>query len=238
MNPEMNSEGESIIPRELLGQLPRRTRLEGGIQWVVVVTILLVITVAIILWASMNAVQLMRTRTALRHESSEAVGVVEEVSRSRVYYSFTVNERSFKGDASRQGSKLRDSDLLPIRYLPTNPAINHPAAWEEPTVLVWIPFWVPALLVLILLVVLIRMRICRRLLTEGMPAVAVVTKCSRGGRGIFYVDYEFRTEGGTVMTGNCNDCREEIGASFCVLYLPQNPRRNMRYPSSDYRVVQ
>lgn len=234
----MDIADESIIPSELTGPLPRRTRLEKPIQWAVVVTILLGIAVAIILWASMNAMQLMRTRTALRHESSEATGVVEELWKTKVAYSFAVNGRSFAGSASRSGPKLRESDLLTIRYLPSNPAVNHPAAWEEPTDAALIPFFVPTVLVLILVGLLIKMRIIRLLLTEGRPAVAVVTKCSRGGRGGFVVKYEFRTEEGRTMTGSCNESPEEIGTNFCVLYLRQNPRRNMRYPSSDYRVVQ
>jgi hypothetical protein len=228
----------SIIPSELLGQLPRRTRLEKPIQWVVVVTILLGIVVAIILWAGKFAVQLTETRTALRHESSEATGVVDDIWRSRVNYSFAANGRSFTGSASRSGPKLRVSDPLTIRYLPSNPAVNHPAAWEEPTVAALFPFWIPTVLVLILVMMLIRMRIIRRLLSEGMPAVAVVTKRCRGARGGVYVVYEFRTEEGRAMTGSDGESPEDIGANICVLYLPQNPRRNMRYPSSDYRVVQ
>jgi hypothetical protein len=222
MDSSLSLDSASIIPIELTGQLPRRTRLEKPIQWAAILTIILGIAVAIILWAGRFAVQLTETRTALRHESSEATGVVEELWKS----------------ASRSGPKLRVSDPLTIRYLPSNPAVNHPAAWEEPTVAAWLPFWIPTVLVLILVGMLIKMSIIRRLLTEGRPAVAVVTKCSRGGRGQIFVEYEFRTKEGRVMTGIWNESLEKIGANFCVLYLPQNPRRNMRYPSSDYRVVQ
>ncbi|MGA2349187.1 MAG: DUF3592 domain-containing protein [Terracidiphilus sp.] len=228
----------SIIPSELTGRLPRRTRIEKPMQWAVIVTILLGIAVAIFLWAGRFAVQLMQTRTALRHESSETTGVVEELLKTRVKYSFVVNGRSFTGSASRPGLKLRESDPLTIRYLPSNPAVNHPAAWEEPIDAAWFPFLIPTVLVLTLMGLMFNMRSIRRLLVEGRPAVAVVTKRSRGARGGVYVVYEFRTEDGRVMTGTWGESPEEIGANLCVLYLPQNPRRNMRYPSSDYRVVQ
>lgn len=229
----------STIPSELMGQLPRRTRLENGVQWALVLTILSAITVAMILWVGMNVVQLTRTRTALRHESNEVIGAVEELTRYRVHYSFAVNGKSFTGSATRRGSKLRESDPLSIRYLPSNPAVNHPAAWEEPIDLALFPFFVPAGLVLILMGLQLKMRFIRRLLAEGRPVVAVVTKRTRAGRGQVVVEYEFRTEEGRVMTGSWSDNPEEkIGASICVLYLPQNPRRNLIYPSSDYRVVQ
>ena len=187
MDSSLSLDSASIIPIELTGQLPRRTRLEKPIQWAAILTIILGIAVAIILWAGRFAVQLTETRTALRHESSEATGVVEELWKTRVNYSFAVNGRSFTGSASRSGPKLRVSDPLTIRYLPSNPAVNHPAAWEEPTVAAWLPFWIPTVLVLILVGMLIKMSIIRRLLTEGRPAVAVVTKCSRGGRGQIFV---------------------------------------------------
>ena len=145
-------------------------------------TILLGIAFAIFLWAGRNAVQMTRTRTALRHESSEVTGVVDELWKTRVDYSFAVNGRSFTGSASRSGTKLRVSDPLVIRYLPANPAVNHPAAWEEPVDMALFPFFVPAVLGLTVGGLLINLRMVRRLLVEGRPSVAVVTKCSGAGR--------------------------------------------------------
>jgi hypothetical protein len=55
----------------------------------------------------------------------------------------------------------------------------------------------------------------------------------------WWVEYQFRTEDGrTVKGGGWPENRLEIGATICVLYLPQNPRLNQPYPMSYYRVAQ
>jgi len=229
----------ATIPGELTGQLPRRTRLaKNGILFAIVIAILLAIAVALTIPASMNAVRLTQTRTALRQESSEVIGRIDKKTRSKFYYSFQVDGRSFTGRASIQLQTSRVSDPIPILYLPSNPSINHPAAWEEPTVVVWFPFSGPAVFLLIALAVYISMCWDRRLAAEGKPAVATVTSCALNKSG-FSVKYEFRTEKGTVTKGNSSsETDQEVGASVCVLYLPRNPRRNQTYASLCYRVAE
>jgi hypothetical protein len=78
----------------------------------------------------------------------------------------------------------------------------------------------------------------RQLVAEGVPTAGVVRKCSFRGGGVWRAKHEFRTEDGRVAGGSCYSNRPEIGSSVCVLYLPQNPRRNKMYPVLTYRVAQ
>ena len=76
----------------------------------------------------------------------------------------------------------------------------------------------------------------RRLVSEGLPAIGVITKCGRA-RGGFYVNYEFRTNDGKSANGiGLCDNRRQTGENVWVLYLPQNPNRNGLYPLDYYRV--
>jgi hypothetical protein len=236
---------ESIIPSELTGQLPRRTRLaKNGVQSAIVLAILLLIAVPSMIWACMNAMQLKQTRTALRQDSNEVIGRVDKRTKSEFHYSFVVNGRSFTGHASIQLQTFQVSDPLPILYVPTNPSINHPAGWEEPSLVVWFPFFLPILFLLISLAVRISMRIDQRLVVKGIPAVAAITKCiERYGRSGqvngFTIKYEFRTEYGMLTNGNSSsEVRLGIGASICILYLLRKPSRNQTYTSLCYRAAQ
>jgi hypothetical protein len=262
MNTNFDLTELATIPSELTGPLPRKLKATGtGIYLALVAPTFLALAVAAALWGASNAVLQIQHRAALRRDSGETVG---EVTRTRegkfsdiVHYTFTVNGIPFTGKAEVPGFlrySLRGFNPLAIRYLPANPDVNHPAVWEWSLVywqpqrsdLVHLPDvssesqWLSASLTFGAIGLVFLVGLCkeRKLMAEGAPATAVVTKCTRGTRGSFLVEYEFRTKEGGVMTGSCSDSRKEIGASFCVLYLPQNSRRNMSYPSSNYRVAQ
>ena len=166
----------------------------------------------------------------------------QEIVNRFLDYSFTAEGRYFTGHAfmpDRIQAILRESDPLPIRYLPSNPSINHPSDWEDSAVLDCFPFSLPIAFLLISVIVYVSMRIDRPLVTNGMPAVAVITKCTPHVRGGITVKYKFRAEDGSEMKGSSGyDSLQEIGASICILYLPWNPRRNQTYISLCYRVVQ
>lgn len=230
----------SVIPSELVGQVPRRTCLaKSGIQLAIVLAIVFVMALAQAISAGLHASHLLQTKAALRQNSSEAIGRIDKQLKSEYYYSFLVDGRSFSGRASIQLQNYKASDTLPILYLPSDPFTNHPAGWEEPTVLAWFPFMYQMIFVPTLLVILVSMRNDRRLAAEGRPAAAMITDCSYHQKGGFSVKYEFRTESGEVIKGNSPSSDEQkIGASVCVLYLPRNPRRNQVYNSLGYGAVQ
>jgi len=233
------------IPSELTGPLPRRvcaTRL--GFWMATGTTLLLAFSLAGTLWFGDNAVQQMQNWEALRRDGIEIVGMVtgKETGKSRmVYYAFTVNGISFTGKArvpEQVFESLQDSDPLPIRYVPANPAVNHPADWESaPLDSAW--FIAPFPLVLFAIIFLISLRMERRLVADGVPAVGVITKYGHSYSSGYFANYEFRTEDGKVMTKRVGVPGPlEIGSNIRVLYLRQNPRRNQPYPSPNYRVAE
>jgi hypothetical protein len=244
MDSSLSVDSESIIPSELLGQLPRRTRLSGdGIWGVIALTIILAFPAFIACMAFNTWFQVNQTRDALRRESSEVAGVVTQIKYGkvdRVYYTFVVDGRSYTGHSTmprKIGNNLRDSDPLSIRYLPSNPSVNHPAEWED-SESIWLGIIFLTFLSAMVFMVLKNFRNDRLLVANGMPAVALITKSS-STRGGYLVKYDFRTADGMVIKGSGGyDFRPEIGARICVLYLPQNPKRNQTYPSRYYCVVQ
>jgi len=252
----------ATIPSELAGPLPRRLKATGtGVYLALLVPTFLALAVAAALWGGINAARQILHKAELRRGGSEAVGEVTRTRRGKlsdtVYYVFAANGVSVTGKAEVPGTlrySLRGSNSLPISYLPANPDVNHPAAWEwsliywlpQPSDLISLPDfsselqWIFGSLIFGApgLAFFLGLRQERKLLAEGAPTTAVITKYSRETRGGFLVEYEFRTEEGRVISGSCSDSLKEVGARVCVLFLTRNPRRNMTYPSSNYRVVQ
>jgi len=75
-----------------------------------------------------------------------------------------------------------------------------------------------------------------RLLAEGRPAPGRVTGFKKIDQSI-RVQYEFRLLNGTVAKGKVNRSKPPVvGAPLCVLYEPENPRRNALYPLSLVRL--
>ncbi len=237
------------IPSELTGPLPRRLRLSrNGNRMATAAAIMLVLAVAFAFWIGLDRVQQLQHRAALRRTGRETVGKITRLwsaSRSlktRVSYTFAVNGVSFAGEArvpNQLVTSLSESNTLPIRYLPANPAVNHPAAWEWSALLDWDSFVAPIIGLALALFLFATLRSERRLVIGGLPAVGEITRCTPGSRGGFSVNFDFRTQDGSITKGSgWSESRREIGERVCVLYLPQNPRRNLSYPSLNYRVAQ
>jgi hypothetical protein len=235
-------------PTELTGALPRKTRMaRGGKQMAVGGTLFLLCGSAVLLFCFREPAQEMARTAALRRGSSETTGVVtRQWSKGRsgemVSYTFTASGVAFTGECSvpiGHLAGLREADPLPIRFLSSNPAMNHPAGWEGPDPDWWVPCVFSAVFPACGIVLIIGLRRDRQLLAEGVPTAGVVTKRSRGSRGGYAMEYQFRTEDGRVAEGS-GGCwnRPEIGSTVCVLYLPQNPRRNKAYSELTYRVAQ
>jgi hypothetical protein len=151
-----------------------------------------------------------------------------------VSYRFTVDGREVTGQSKlyRDGwSAIHAGDALPIRYLPLHPEVNRPAQRRPGPPPDWFP-WVMALMFIwppFLFWALIRRQ--SQLLAEGRPAPATITQIRRAKQLI--ANYEFKLLSGEVMKGRSQIRRgtpAESGAQACVLYLPDNPRRNALYP--------
>ena len=154
-------------------------------------------------------------------------------------YTFHANGIALEGRSPAPGQlweTLRETGDLAVRFLPSNPSINHPAAWEESALPGWGAFVVPAIPAAVGLLVLAKLRRTRRLVAEGVATAGVVTKCYRGGKGSWWVNYDFRTADGKAANGTYN-VNLPIGVVICILYLPRNPDRNQPYLESWYRVA-
>ena len=69
-----------------------------------------------------------------------------------------------------------------------------------------------------------------QLLTEGRPAPGIVTRHRRTKDGTI-IRYEFALLNGATAKGRGQTRRPPpIGSRICVLYDPENPRRNAPYP--------
>ena len=150
-----------------------------------------------------------------------------------VSYRFTVQEREYvarKGVPSRIWQTLRAGSTLPVRFLPSNPKVNHPTEWDDTPMTNWVPYLVSGELAVIAVVLAILLRKQVRLLTEGRPAPGIVTGHRRTKNGTV-IRYEFQLMNGATAKGRGQSRRPPaIGSPVCVLYDPENPRRNAPYP--------
>jgi hypothetical protein len=150
-----------------------------------------------------------------------------------VSYRFTVQEREYvarKGVPPRIWQTLRTGSSLPVRFLPSNPKVNHPTGWDDTTMPFWVPYLVAGELAVIASLLTFLLRRQMRLLTEGRPAPGIVTG-HRRTRGGTVIRYEFVLLNGATANGRGKSRRPPaIGSQVCVLYDAENPRRNAPYP--------
>jgi hypothetical protein len=238
------------VPLELAGPPPRAVTLNfdgDDARFAVAVILLFFVGGGIALgWGSYRDVQQYKHRALLRSDGRDVVGEVTRISSGRgsvtAHYRFNVNGVTYFGtalepDTRAPGASPNQLDKIPVRFLPSNPTINHPGAWE------WSPYTelVPRLFLIfffsmgtVLLVYLCRQR---KLVRHGKPAAGIVTSCIRKNR-TFWVEYEFQTENGSRLTGHGDSTDSyEAGAPIWILYLPQRPSRNGVYPLSLFDVA-
>jgi hypothetical protein len=247
--------GALAIPDELAGALPRRVRLSvKGLTSLVYACALFGLSVALVAWSCAATLRQMKHREELRAEGREATGEITRFwtrgGKWWVSYSFAAEGTSFSGEArvpkrleDNLGKGLDERSSLSILYLPANPSISYPSAWEQPARQVQaglIPIIALASLLAVLGIgLLLPFSRDRQLIQEGMPSVGVITKFNRGrARASDSFCYEFRLSDGRAITGvSPCDGAPEIGTNVCVLYLPKNPERNGQYPLQYYRVA-
>ena len=246
MYPQASTHTASEMPQELAGPLPRRVETDSDdARYVLMLVLIFLVGGALIFgWYTFGSLNQVRQRAALRSEGREVVGEVTDLTTGRgteyVKYSFTFGGKSFSGKAripGHSGIVLHKQDRIIIRFLPSDPAVNHPYAWEWSALMDIVPIGFQAFFALIALAGLIYLLRERRLAREGIAALGVVTSCTLNDRR-FQIKYEFRTKEGALMAGSsdCKDSRDP-GASIWILYLPHRPQRNDCYPLSNFRIV-
>ncbi|MDE3164957.1 MAG: DUF3592 domain-containing protein [Acidobacteriota bacterium] len=133
---------------------------------------------------------------------------------------------------------LRVRDRLPVRYLPDDHGINHPAGWRMDVLPAWLAILIPAVLLGISGMFAWLIGRQWRLLSEGRPAPGVIVKARRSDRQVV-LTYEFRLLSGAAQRGRSSTSGRKVpgeGAPVCVIYDPENPRRSALYPLSLVRI--
>jgi len=232
-------------PSELDGPLPRKVRMNStnGSSVLVLVLLSLVSGSVICGFACSGAFGQMQRRAALRRDGRDIAGRVTATHAGHgdatVSYTFTVNGSIYFGKAQMPDYRLilHESDGIAVRYLPINPAINHPADWEWSGLTDFVPDVFALFFATMGIVGLVFLLRNRKLAREGRAAEGLVTSCAPNKRQ-YRVDYEFSTEDGARMKGRC-DCSEQFEAGACIwiIYLPKRPRRNHSYPLELFDVV-
>jgi hypothetical protein len=236
---------KQTYPSELHGPLPRRVEMnstDASFLLVVVVVCLGLGAVAcgFDTFSTLNQIQ---KRAILRRDGRDTVGKVSAThgghGDSTVSYRFTVNGANYLGKAQMPNYRLilHESDEIAVRYLSSDPTVNHPADWEWSGQADLIPKVFALFFVTVGSVALVALFRDRNLARKGKPVEGIVIDCSPS-KAEFRVVYEFRTEDGVPIRGSCN-CAEgyEKGAGLWVLYLPRRPQRNHSYPMEYFSVV-
>jgi len=242
-------------PDELGHSLPRPVRLTGGGRWIFAAATLLVLGgIAEGIEGTMagRRIDAAAGREAARMatqglETQAAVTRLWEV-RGRfhsyyVAYRYTVTRQAYEGHnliAWQHWRSLQVGAPIAVRYLASDPTYVYPAA-DPPT---HSPAWEFPLMVSTAFAVVgawLLWMLWRQsyLLANGDTAPAAVTRCvatptGRGGVTYRYT-YEFRLPGGgtrqeTLYTSLSDGKPPDEGSVICILYLPNNPRRNRPYP--------
>ena len=246
MEPNVSFPENWSPPPELARALPREVRRSGrGTFLVVMALVFLIAAIPLVLVVRNAAAQESARAESLRKEGREATGEIVRLwntgksSTPMVTYAFTAGGRRFRGESSVPGrfwDGLQRAGFLPIQFLPADPNINHPLAWQEDLPPAWLPFALPAILMGCALALLASHRREAALAAVGLATAGVVTRCHRV-KGGWSARYWFRTREGAIMKGSSLTKRaQEIGATVCILYLPENPRRNQIYPLRFYKV--
>jgi hypothetical protein len=252
MNLESSEQPISPAPGEIAGPVPRKIRLKldrGDARFLL--TIIMLFLVGGSIWLGWNAdydLKQFRQRALLRSDGREVPGQVTGFAYHRfaplgIFYRFSVNGVTYSNEAltpnnPASGLALDKGDNLSILFLPSNPRINHPAAWQWSVLDGWYTVAGVAGCVVIGAVVLVGLLRDRKLARYGKATVGVVLGCTRDGR-LYRIEYEFGTERNVSMKGRHSGPDEYgPGEKLWVLYLPEKPQRNSRYPLDFFDVVE
>jgi hypothetical protein len=215
----------------------------GGIALLVVAGLMLLGAVAAAIGLGTMARRQVKDQRLLQEQGVNTDARITRVWRSTgedkqhwVSYRFTAEERAYdmrKKVPTRIWQTLKAGSSLLVRFLPSNPKVNHPTGWNDTPMPLWVPYLVSLAQAVIAWGCTIPLRIQMRLLTEGRPAQGTVTAHRRTKDGTI-LRYEFVLLNGATAKGRGGQSRHPaaIGSPICVLYDPENPRRNAPYPLS------
>lgn len=164
----------------------------------------------------------------------------------RVEYSYPVGDLTYGGVGTvqqREWKYMQEGDTIRVFYRRSQPGLSWISGHEPKGMPRWVgPLTGTAMLIAPVLLMW-NLRRQRRLLEQGWPTKATVTRVRRiqqqKGPPTYRVYYAFQTMNGDAMTGR-SQVRNNVpaeGSEVTLLYLPDNAKRNALYPLCLVRVA-
>jgi hypothetical protein len=236
------SDASKELPVELKMPTPRSVRLTGtGWTNVFAVTFFFLLGVALAAFILNKFMRDRATQNVLQQNGSQSSSqVTRKWTQGRssgpyVSYTFAVDGTYYSGQSEIPKDiwkSLQQYDSLPIRYLPQNPNVNKPVAWEVSIPSVLLSLLYPAFLAIFGLLIVRGLPLQRRLAVGGVGVRGCITECIGPSRSGFALNYTFRNANNNeIEIGSCpseHSCR--VGSNVWVLYLPADPSRSEIYP--------
>ena len=239
-------------PPELARMRPRYVRLTRAGRATVVLAVLLLAGAL----AAGVGLYLAAERARARREALERDGMIAEAEvvkllqtrhkeqRYTVVYRYHAGASAYDGRSQVDRAYWRGLQVgshVPVRYLPSAPEESWIGGREPKGLPFWVVPLVPAGLALTAWAIAYRLRRQRDLLSEGRPALARVThskKVAHQHGHVYRVYYQFRMLSGAARAGQCDVSRKPppAGATLTIVYDPDDPGRQARYPMSLVRV--
>jgi hypothetical protein len=162
-----------------------------------------------------------------------------ESKRSMVAYRFAVGSHAYDAQAPislPRWKALQVGAHVHVRYLPSDPTVNLLDGTAPRVMPLWVPWIIGSAVAGLGVAGLLMLRNQLRLLTDGRPAPAIVTRLikhrsSHGGTHRS-ITYDFPLLSGATARGRSVAPRKPpaIGSVICVIYDPERPRTSMLYP--------
>jgi hypothetical protein len=239
-------------PTELSGRTPRKVRLKldrGDVPLLLLIILLFGVGgCAFFGWICYYDLNQFYQRATLRSEGQEVLGEVTGFTIHRnaplgIWYQFVVDGRTYSAEALQSntpvpGLKLEKGDSISILYLPSNPNISHPARWEWTVSTAWYTILYVVGGIAVGIFCFASLLKDRRLARNASAACGIVTSCARDGK-LNCVAYKFTTGDGALAIGSTKGPDEYlVGERIWILYLPDKPQRNSRYPLDFFEVIE
>ena len=163
----------------------------------------------------------------------------------RVEYSYRVGDLTYGGVgkvSAREWKYMREGDTISVFYRRTEPGISWISGHEPKGMPAWVGPVTAAAMLIAPVLLMWNLRRQRRLLEEGWPTKATITRVTRiqqKGGASYRVNYVFESANGESETGRSQVSQQPPaeGSECTVLYLPDNARRNALYPLCMVRIA-
>jgi hypothetical protein len=236
-------------PRELGTPGSREVQLTGAGFALVIAAVVFAVggaAAGVLMWNEAGRQEARQKRLAAEGANTNAV--VTRLWRSSgkdaqrwTAYQFAYGDKIYRGTARTPRniwSTLKEGEPIQIRFVPADPIRNFPAGWEQDQLPRWVALLVAGLLTMVSGLFIWLLGRARRLLVEGRAAPAVVVKHTRGKHGMA-AQYEFRLPNGGIGKGSISPDKSPVpvGGTLCVIFDPERPGRNSRYPMDLYRIA-